>query len=274
MQTTLALNATLGLATAGLYAVVAWIIARRSTTSEDAAKARRSFVLWWAALAVTSGLGSLGQFLAGIGVVAVSVHTTLAYLTLPLILLALAGLLQYLIYIHTGSMRWHRLILSAHLALAASFFALMTWLRPTAVKRGDWSVTIDYAREAPAWVAPLAIASILVPVLVASFAYFTLAFRTPDRFARFRILTVSGAFLLWFGSSGVAAILRWNTWYWWPLAARGIGLVATLLILFAYHPPRRIEERLRSQEAKELTYGPGGPGGWRLSYLIRLASAF
>jgi hypothetical protein len=273
VQTTLAINAGLGLATALLYAYVARIIAARPTTTPDATKAKRAFVLWWGALAVTSGIGAAQQLLAAVGLVDIGVHATLAFFSLPPLMLALAGLLQYLVYIHTGSLRWHHWILAAHLALALVYFALVAWLRPLSVTASDWTVTMDYERESPGWLTPFALVTIIVPVLLASAAYFTLAFRTKDRLARFRIFTVSGAFLLWFGSSGLAGVVGWNDWYWWPLVARGIGLVSTLMILFAYRPGRRIEDRLRESDETASYGGPGGPGTLRLAFARRARRA-
>jgi hypothetical protein len=273
VQTTLALNALMGLATVLLYLFVARVIAQRPTTTADANKAKRSFLLWWIALAVSSGIGALQQLLASVGVLDVGVHATITFFVLPGIMLALAGLLQYIVYIHTGSLRWHTFIMAAHVALALVFFGLVAYLRPESVTAGDWSMEIQYEREAPKWLSWFALASIILPVVLASAAYFTLAFRTNDRMARFRIFTVSGAFLLWFGSAGVAGIAGWSNWYWWPLVSRGIGLASTLLILFAFRPGHRIEERMRENEDPAAGFGNGGPRTWRLAYVRRARRA-
>lgn len=276
---TLALNATLGLATALLYLAVGTTLAQRATTSDEVAKARRSFVTWWVALAATTGLGSFQQLLAGFGLVDLRIHVATSIVTIPLLMVALAGLLQYLVYVHTGSHRWRNAILYAHLAVAASYLVIIAWLRPVRVEVTDWSAPIRYAVDPlPAWFTAYAIATIIIPVLVASFAYFTLAFRTRAKLARFRIFTVSGAFLFWFGSGIVAFAARWSLpadeggWYWWPLAARAIAFASTLVILFAYRPPKTLEDRLRRLDEEATLRGGGGSSTLRLAYARRVTT--
>lgn len=244
MKPTLLADAALALALAALYAYVARVVRDRPTTSRDADRAKGAFVTWWVGLAGLTLVGALRSVLGGLDVLHVGLHAALSYLTLPLLVAALWGLLDYLLYIYTGSPRWRGVTMAAHAALGVFFVALVAWMGPRSVTASDWTVGLAYARPLEGPLLVLALGLILVPTLLAAGAYLTLAFRVKDRTARYRIAMVSGAFLLWFGSAAVASAFRWSDWYWWPLAARGVALLATLLILAAYRPPRAVREAL------------------------------
>lgn len=245
MKPTLLADAALALALAALYAYVARVVRDRPTTSRDADRAKGAFVTWWVCLAGLTLVGGVRSALGGLDVLHVGVHAALSYLTLPLLVAALWGLVDYLLYIYTGSARWRGVTMAAHAALGVFFLGLVAWMGPRGVTASDWSVTMEHARPLQGALLGVALALILLPTLLAAGAYLTLAFRVRDRTARYRIAMVSGAFLLWFGSAAVASALggaRW--WYWWPLAARGVALFATLLILAAYRPPRAVRDAL------------------------------
>jgi hypothetical protein len=84
---------------------------------------------------------------------------------------------------------------------------------------------------------------LLLPTLAGAGLYGTLYFRTEDKTARYRIATTSSAFLLWFGSAAIASVTPLHTWSYWPPMARLVGLVATLLIIAAYKPPRWLQAK-------------------------------
>ena len=233
---TLLLDAALAATLAGLYVFVGGSFSRRPVSTPEALVARRAFTVWWFALAALTLLGAARDLLAGMDVLDLGVHATLAYLSVPPLAAALAGLVYYLLFLHTGASRWLRPTLVAHVALGLFFLGLVAWMRPQGVQVDDWEARIVYANALTGPLLGLVLVLILVPVLAAASAYLGLAFRVDDRTARARIFTVSGAFLLWFGSAGLASAMGWTEWYWWPLVARGIALVSTLLILVAYQP--------------------------------------
>jgi hypothetical protein len=233
---TLLLDAASAAVLGGLYAFVGNLFSRRPVSSPEALQARRAFTLWWYGLSALTLVGALRHFLAGAGILDLGLHVTLGYLLIPVLAAALWGLVYYLLFIYTGSSRWRMATLVGHAALGIVLLGLVAWMGPERVVAEDWSATIVYARELTGPPLFLVAAAILAPVLFAASAYLTLAFRVEDPKARARIFTVSGAFLLWFGSSALASAFGWTDWYWWPLAARGIAFVSTLLILLAYQP--------------------------------------
>ncbi|HWH09341.1 MAG TPA: hypothetical protein VNX21_09080 [Candidatus Thermoplasmatota archaeon] len=266
MKPTLLVDAALALAIALLYARVGLQMQRRLATTRDGARALRSFALWWHALAALTALGALRSLLGGLDVLHRAPHATLTFLGVLLLPAALAGLVDYLAYIYAGTPRWRRPIYAAHAAMAAFFLGLVVWMHPIGVAARDWSVPIQYENQLGGPLLALALALVLAPVLAGSAAYLTLAFRVRDPTARFRIVTVSGAFLAWFGSAALANALGWSQWYWWPLVARGIALGATLLILLAYNPPRALRTRMERR-------GDGGAPPARPAHGPRLAPA-
>ena len=260
MKLTLLLDATLGLAIALLYVRVAVLMHRRPTTRPEAAAALRSFVVWWAGLAVVTVIGSLRGTLAAFDVLGRAPHAFLTYLSVPALVAALWGLVDYLVFIYAGTQRWRALIRYGHAAIAVFFLGLLVWMHPIAVTSTDWTATMTYEHELPGPARVLALILILAPVLAASVAYFALGFRVEDLRSRVRILLVSSAFILWFGLAALASAVGWSAWYWWPLVSRGIALGATLLILLAYHSPRRLTEWVERREVLRLRAARGREG--------------
>lgn len=241
---TLALDSLFVLATAFVYAYVGTIVRSRPVTETGARTAIRWFAAWWYGLAALSALGGVRSGLAALGVLDLGVHVALSYGTVIPLVGALAGLLGYLLYIYTGSSRVFLPVAAVHVLLGAWFFYLAGWLGPERVTTTDWSVTIENSRELSGPLLDFLLLAILGPVLFAAVMYATLAFRAPDRTTRYRILVVSGAFVLWFGSAAVASVTGLARWYWWPLASRFIALVATGMVLMAFRPPGTIRRAL------------------------------
>lgn len=244
-EATLLFDAAFALATSVLYAYVGRLVLSRETPDDGSRTAIRMFAVWWFALAGTTVLGAVRSALAGFGFVDFNLHIALAYMGfLPLVAL-LWGLVYYLVYIYTGNAKWFMPITVLHVAILAFLVWLTAYLQPTGVLVKDWSVEFTYAREIGGALVGVTLFTILGPALLAAIGYATLYFRTTDPTARYRIACVSGGFILWFGTSLVAAsIPALGQSSTWPVIGRLIGLVATLIILAAYSPPRFIEERL------------------------------
>lgn len=240
---TLLADALLALLTAGVFAYAGELMRKRHVESPDGQRAMRRFAIWWYGLAVYTALGALRGALAALGNLDVQTHVVLNGASVVPLVALLWGLVSYLAYIYTGSRRALTVVTAVHLAIFA-FYAWLVWsLRPTGVRAEAWSAPIDYEGGLSPGVTAAILATMLLPTLAAAIGYASLYVRTDDPSARYRIATTSGAFLLWFGSAGIAAITSLASWYWWPLAARVIGLVATLLVLAAYRPPSWLRAR-------------------------------
>lgn len=238
MRATLLLDAAFALAMGVLYLYVARLVGARQVSSPGARRALRGFVVWWLALAAYTALDGARSLLAAFDVLDREPHAILAYAALAPLVVALWGLVDYLVYIHTGTQRWRRAILVGHVALGAFLFALVVYRHPIGAEALDWDVPVLYERALSGPLYFLAIGAVLGPVLGASAGYLSLAFRVRDPASRARIFTVGGAFFAWFGIAALASATQLAQWYWWPLAADAIALAATLVILGAYRTPR------------------------------------
>lgn len=229
---------------AALFVYVGGLMRHRVVHSPESKRAMTRFSVWWYGLGVLTLMNAARTLLAVLGIVDVRTHAILNDLTaIPLIAL-LWGLVSYLAYVYTGRREAFAVVTALHAVIFAFYAYVVVLLEPISVTLGDWGVPIQYASGIGPGLVAAILATMLAPTVVAALGYGSLYFRTRDPSVRYRIGMTSGAFLLWFGSAGVGAATVLHTWYWWPLAARLIGLVATVMILVAYKPPAWLRARL------------------------------
>lgn len=250
MRGTLLLSAALGLALALLYVYVGRVVRARHIDDPHSARARDAFSFWWFGFAAFTLTGAAQHALGGIDILDRGIFAALTYLSIGPLVAALWGLLYYLVYIYVGHGRYYTPILVAHVAIAIFLFVLIARMHALSVTATDWDTDVIYEHPLEGALRAFVLALLLVPILIAAVAYLSLAFRTHDLRTRFRIFTVSGAFIAWLGSLGLASAVGWNDWYWWPLASRAIALAATILILAAFRPPRALQTSLDALEAR------------------------
>lgn len=243
-QATLLFDGAFATATAALYAYVGRLVLARESAGPDARRANVLFAVWWLGLALVTLLGATRSVLVALGMVDLGFHVALSYVSLVPLVALLWGLVYYLVYIYTGNPRTFVPVTLLHVAILGFLLFLVAYLRPVGLQVNEWNVTFTYDRAPTGALVALTLVSILAPALLAAVGYGTLYFRTEDPTARYRIGLVSGAFILWFGSAVLgASVHAIGTWSAWPIASRVIGLVATLMILAAYKPPRALQER-------------------------------
>lgn len=252
---TLALDAALGLGTSVLFAYVGQLTLRRDAHDDDGRRAIQMFALWWFGLAVFSVLGALTDIMAMTGIDALAPYLFLSRLGIVPLAALLWGIVYYLSYIYTGNARLFWPITLAHAALLGWLAVLTLSLEATGIRVDTWDVRLDYATDPSPFVTGALLTAILLPAVVGAVAYGTLYWKTDDPAARYRIRMVSGAFLVWFGSAGVASITQLTGAPWWPPVSHLIALVATFMILAAYRPPRGVRERLERDDVMPLLGG-------------------
>jgi hypothetical protein len=240
---TLTLDAAFATVTAALFSYVGWITGARRVDAADGRRATRRFAVWWFGLAAVTLAGALNEALAAAGDVDVQTHRVLGDLAILPLVLALWGLVSYLAYIYAGSRKVFAPVTAFHVLVLGLLAGLVAYLTPTGLTTNDWGVQVQYEQTVSGPLLALVILVILVPALAAAALYGTLYFRTTDRTARYRIGMTSGAFLLWFGVAALATPTGLSGWYWYPLVSRAVGLVATLMVILAYRPPRALRER-------------------------------
>lgn len=267
----LVLDVTVAFATAVLFAYVGLLMTRRPVSDPNGRVAVRAFSVWWYGLAIYTLMGGFRVGLALLGIVDPWVHHVVNSLTaLPLVAL-LWGLVYYLTYIYTGNARLLWPISALHVAILVFYGYVVFSLQPVGLNITDWSAPIEYAGGVGPRMQGAILLTMLGPTLFAALAYVTLFFRARDPTTRFRIAMTSGAFIFWFGTAAIASLTPLGEWYWWPLAARVTGLVATLMVLAAYRPPRWLQQRFGIQPLETPRAALRDQVKVRLAYLRRPA---
>jgi hypothetical protein len=225
-----------------LYLFVGWRISRR-TVSPESRFAATQFTLFWVLLAATTAVGGILSFDAAFSRPSLALAITVVDLNILLACAALWGLVGYLVYLYTG-----RGFLVPLSVLYGTLYVLLLYYltasQPTAAIVTAGTVGVSYA--APVSGPALAILAILLiaPEFLASFAYFTLAFRTSDRTVRYRVTLVSWGLIAWFsvGSLNLGAALGGSPVA--QLVGHLIDELPALVILLAYYPPKAFQTRL------------------------------
>lgn len=251
MQATLALGSAADVAAALLFAFTGWRIAARHV-SAGSRLANAGLAAWWLSIALIWLLdGARGVAVLALGTSdprVVDAATDLYYAYLLLLCVALWGLLTYLAFLIRGRSLAGGLALfyGAYFAVAAYAVSVA---RPARVEVTAWSTYVAYAQP----LAPSAEVSLLlfllVPQVVGVVAYLSLARRVDGPLARYRVLVVGTALLVWIGLNLVADVLGVHHTAWWEVGRRVLALVASLVVLAGYHPPRWVVRRYQGGEA-------------------------
>ncbi len=244
MAETLLLSAAFAFASAGVFTVVGRAVVDREV-SEGAQRALRFFSTWWYALALTTALGGAQDILGYAGLTSLALFTSLTYLNLLLICVALLGLLYYLLYLFTGKGWLLEPLVAVYIVYYGWLVYLITAADPIAVEVSAWSTTLEYANPIQGGPESLALLLLVGPQIIGALAYFTTFFRLEDPRQRYRVAVVSWSIIVWFGTSLIGSASGLAEAGWWQLASRLISLLAALAIYSAYRPPAWLERRWR-----------------------------
>jgi hypothetical protein len=236
----LMLSAVISTVAAVVFTYVAVRLSKRLSLSSR--MAAWAFVVWWIGVAGFLFLwNGLAVYLVVAPLDAFHALVVLRYLSYLLLCGACAALMAHLCYLFTGNRTW---LVAWSVYYAGVFLGLVYLIAtsdPVGVDVRRWRVGLEY-------VAPLGRAYqlllmlLILPTTVGALAYFTLRFKTDDRYMRLRITLVSWSIAVWGLSSLLARIAEHD---WWQVLTRsGIGLIAAGLILFAYEAPESVRRRL------------------------------
>ncbi len=228
------------LVTVVIYAYLGWRIGQRPLTSGIRLPGFQ-FSLVWYSLAALQSIAALESLWAAVALPPLALVLTLFHLKTLIACVLIWALVSYLIFLFTGrSYLWPISII-----YAGSYVVLQYLIEAS----GPYTVTLTYGAVglAARSVSPGGgfliglVALLIVPEVVGAALYFSLFFRTTDRTLRYRIGLVSWALLLWFGVSvTVGGVDDLGP----VILTRLVGLLAALMVLVAYFPPRAIRKRL------------------------------
>lgn len=242
-QSTLLLAALGSILTSTLYIYIGRVVRRRAVSAE-ARLANGMFAMWWHSL---GGLGLLGALVMVVYLAdGLEIWMYQAYITFVLLglFMALWGLQFYLLYLYTGSRRWFLPLAAFYAALFLATEGLIEYIGPPEeITDNGWQLQrLPEAELGQAF--SLAFSALIIgPALVTAIAYARLFRKTQDRTQRYRIALVTGAIIVWFGSSVVGAVLDVTQSLGWQLFSRVIGIVGAVVILMAYKPPKWVRDK-------------------------------
>jgi hypothetical protein len=196
------------------------------------------FSTWWIAIGankVVYGVLGLG---AEYALVDLSLYTTVIFVNLLLLCFSLTCLLYYLLYLFTGN----KTLLLPVLVLYGLYFFLLVYnivsTGPTGFTVGAWRTAFVSSAPSNPTLLLIILVFLAVPQTLASISYLALGGRVSDPEVRHRIRFVSLSIIAWtvstvliplpgaFGSDAAQIVIR------------AFGMLAALLGLFAYSPPR------------------------------------
>lgn len=229
---------------AAAYAYVAWELWRRGGFEPD----RRPlwyFAVWWGALAANLAGVAATYVLAANGALDLSLQVTSSHVQRLLLSVSMTGLLAYLLFILTGrDLVWPLAV------VYAGYFAISIYsvsaADPESVFIGAWRTDLEYANPSPQWVNLVTLALIVAPPIGCGLA-FLVASRRASRPQRYRMRLVSTAIVFWWVvavAAGQRALLGMDVF---QASHRVLSLLAALVVLAAYHPPRWAREKLGAE---------------------------
>lgn len=241
---------TLGLAGTVVYCLVGIEIGRRRT-SREGIPGMRAFQFWWFGLALltifTPLTATLDAFTVGD---LLTLRIFLLHLVILVLMLAIGGLLYYLLYVYVGK-PWVIWPVVAYAFLEAAWI-LTVISQAHIIGYGPGCPSGGYCYERPvagSTASTLLSLTFSVPILLATLGYFSLYFRVETPVQRRRVAMVAGALFLWFGAGIVASFIYGNfenadgvverialnrSPYWTFVVSPLVSLSAALVIYWAY----------------------------------------
>jgi hypothetical protein len=231
----------------GLFCLfIAARLGRRKFESRDDQFAWTAFRIWWLGIGISTALGALRALMVASGVQSLAPYMAQSLVNTAILIVAFWGLLFYLIYLYVGRRSW---AIPLGVFYALFFIGLLAYtfvvLQPTGVTIADGAATVTNANQPDPIYAIVTILLLLAPPIIAALVYFSLYFRVRENQQKYRVLLVSVSILVWFGSPLIGWALGATSADWWTYASRVIGLLAVLVIYWAYYPPQFIQQRFK-----------------------------
>ncbi len=238
-----------------LYLYIGRVVSRRAVGPE-AQGAQNAFLVWWYGLGASQLLSALQIIMFRLDSLSIPMYQILAQVNLFLVVAALWGLLYYLIYLYSGNTRWFWPLTGFY----AVYYVWLVWLIVTGpaiqqIVDDRWSLgTVPESSFSTAALMVL-LFGLIGPQIGAAIAYLRLFRRLTDPSQKYRVAMVSIAIIIWFGLALVSSLVSAATGSdftdgdAYQLFQRTIGLAAVLAMLFAYRPPRRLQEKYGIQPA-------------------------
>lgn len=226
----------------GIYLFLGVRLANRPVSAHSRLPAGQ-FALFWIGLAVVTLLGALLSLEAIFVVPSIALVITFVHLEILVLCAVLWGLLGYLTYLYTG-----RSYLVVWSVWYGALYLVLTYIITAATKTvtvTQGTVTLQYTNLVGGPVLDVLIALLLAPEFLGALLYFTLVFRSRDPTIRYRVTLVSWSLIAWFGLASINLAGLLGGGFAAQLLDHSLGVIAAIVILLAYYPPRFVRARLR-----------------------------
>lgn len=236
---TLAVSGVTQLAAGVAYVLVARRLARRRVEGESALAAG-AFVAWWGALGAYMLLWGVLTVVASGGYAPLGLFLGLRVVSVPLLMVSVAGLTFHVAYLWTGRRGLFLPIAGFYALCGIAFFALTFVEPPTRVNVGAWLVELSRPGGTP--LLNRLYVAIGLPPILASLAYGSLYRRVHEPIQRYRVALVAGSIFLWVASGLAARVAAGDFLKFFTLTV--LGLAAAAAVVLAYYPPPGLRLRL------------------------------
>ena len=209
----------------------------------DAGRAVRRFSAWWFGLAGFIVANQVAIMMTAAGVGAPALFSVLAHAANAILMVALWGLVSYVLYLFTGK-RVVFPVVSVLYAIQLAWILAWTWSwGPAGLELTEGGPRTIWARREPTpGESGLFALAFLLPPILTSIALGVLRFRTRDATSRYRMMALSIGIFVWF----VGAIVITASGEPTPLKSIGgpiVGTICMLLIVSAYFPTPWLRRR-------------------------------
>lgn len=241
----------LSLAAAGLYLLIGRHAARSSFTPEGAAGARL-FRYWWvglAGLACMTGLqGLLAAWAADAPWIALAAVSSQFFYVL-FACMALWGLMCYLWFLYTGSLRASPFFLFFYMLVYVAGAVSMAYQGVVGFQAYDFVATVAYQNPIPesGLVYGLFYSLLILPQILVAGLYLALYRRVGDRQARLRVVLVSASLLTLLLVTYGVGVSGHSFDAWWLTGQQALMLLTSAGVLLAHRPPAWLRERYEMQ---------------------------
>lgn len=250
METTFYVGTAFVLTTTAVLAYVGLLQQRRAATATKGDRAAIvAFAFWWYGAAAVLFLLALQAILVIVGVEATWVHNVIRYVRMIPLSIAAGALLFFMLYLLTGRILWRRWLVAAYTAFFAFTIYYAYLAEPVNVEVTPWAVR-TVGTPVPSWMGIVFGVLLAGPILLATFAYAMLFFKVQGAPQRYRLALLAVSFIVWFGAILVGFLAGLTSRTWFPILYEAPGLLAGLLVILAYQPPRWIQRRLAASPAE------------------------
>jgi hypothetical protein len=233
-----------------LYTFIGLSLGKKTFAQGADFNAWRAFRVWWFGMAVRTATTGLSMFLLAAGASSVPLHLVIDLIGAFGAAAALWGLLSYLVYVYTGKPRatlWLGIFYALFfIGIAVAIFSY----QPVAVRMEDWNTAFTY-QTAPGIAFTLSLLVLIsFPPIIAAVGFFRLFFRVKERSQKYRALMVPLGILTLFGIPYILPLVSFLIFKfpitqeaWWPISIRLLGILALVVIYWAYFPPGFLQKR-------------------------------